>query len=156
MNLIYILIIEDSESKLQSIQRVVERTVPKAKISVAQSVRSAIDAIGTEQPTLIIADMSLPTYDIKARERGGSPRPFGGVDIFDYLDKEDFEIPILVVTSYPVITDGSQTLGLNDLAQKLAEDYPENFIDTVYFDSEFSVWENKIEAILTKYLREWK
>ncbi|BGE60095.1 response regulator [Pseudomonas aeruginosa] len=143
-----VLIVEDSESKLKSIQSVVERILPEVSLRKAFSVRSAIDALEDEIPDFIIADMSLPTYDIEVRERGGTPRPFGGIEVFETLERYEIQIPVLVVTSYPVLSEGSKSLGLTDLSKKLKNDFPDNFLDTVYFDSAFSDWERGIELNL--------
>lgn len=140
-----VLIVEDSESKLNSIQGVVERAIPDVELLKAYSVRSAIDILEESSPDFIIADMSLPTYDIEVRERGGSPRTFGGIEVFETLERYEMEIPVLVVTSYPVLSEGSKSLGLTELSKQLRQDFPDNFIDTVYFDSAFSDWERGIE-----------
>lgn len=143
-----VLIVEDSESKLNSIQTVVERAVPEAQLRKAYSVRSAIDALEQEAPDFIIADMSLPTYDIKIREPGGSPRAFGGIEVFETLERYGMVIPVLVVTSYPILSEGSRSLGLIELSKKLKQDFPETFLDTVYYDSAFSDWESRIQSNL--------
>ncbi|MFU6940166.1 response regulator [Pseudomonas aeruginosa] len=147
-----ILIVEDSESKLTSIQGVVERIIPDVRLRKAYSVRSAIDALEEHVPDFIIADMSLPTYDIESRERGGTPRPFGGIEVFETLERYEMEIPTLVVTSYPVLSEGSKSLGLTELSKQLKKDFPNNFLDTVYFDSAFSDWELRIESNLRSIL----
>lgn len=147
-----ILIVEDSESKLNSIQAVVERVMPNAYLRKAYSVRSAIDALEEESPDFIIADMSLPTYDIEVRERGGTPRSFGGIEVFETLERYEMVIPVLVVTSFPVLSEGSKSLGLVELSEQLRQDFPDNFLDTVYFDSAFSDWERSIESNLKSVL----
>ncbi|WP_024666436.1 response regulator [Pseudomonas syringae] len=147
-----ILIVEDSESKLTSIQGVVERVIPYVTLRKAYSVRSAIDALEEYVPDFIIADMSLPTYDIESRERGGTPRPFGGIEVFETLERYEMEIPTLVVTSYPVLSEGSKSLGLTELSRQLKKDFPNTFLDTVYFDSAFSDWELRIESNLKSIL----
>lgn len=148
-----ILIVEDSESKLSSIVGVVNRVLPTAMVRTAFSVSSGIENIQASVPDMLIVDMSLPTYDIDAREPGGSPRMFGGIEIFDILERDEIQVPILVVTSYPVLTDGGQTLGLAELTTRLKSDYPEVFLGTVYFDSSFSAWEREIESHLEKVAR---
>ncbi|WP_186204779.1 response regulator [Burkholderia gladioli] len=143
-----ILIVEDSEAKLSSIQALLEREIPDARIRTAFSVRSAIDDLVEFMPDVIIADMSLPTYDIEVRERGGTPRPFGGIEVFETLERHDLVIPVIVVTSYPLITDGHESLGLKELSRRLASDFPETFEGTVYFDSAYSDWETEITQLM--------
>lgn len=153
MNLLFtVLIIEDSESKLNSIQSVLERERPNVVIRKALSVRSAINAVLDNIPDLIIADMSLPTYDIESHERGGSPRPFGGIEVFETLERYEIQVPVLVVTSYPTIMEGNQSVGLVELSKRLQADFPECFIGTVYFDSTYSNWDREMVAFLNQVL----
>ncbi len=148
-----VLIIEDSESKLNSIQSVLERELPSVIINKSLSVRSAIDSVLSLMPDLIIADMSLPTFDIEARERGGTPRPFGGIEVFETLERNEIIVPVVVVTSYPAITEGKQSLGLTELSKRLEEDFPDCFLGTVYFDSAYSNWECEISAFIHQVLK---
>lgn len=148
MKLMTVLIVEDSEAKLSSIQALLEREFPLISIRTAASVRSAIDDLGAFRPDVIIADMSLPTYDIEERERGGTPRPFGGIEVFETLERDDVMVPVIVVTSYPLITDGYESLGLKELSKRLASDFPDTFEGTVYFDSAYSNWETEITRLM--------
>jgi len=103
---------------------------------------------------MIIADMSLPTYDIEDRERGGTPRPFGGIEVFEYLERYDLAIPVLVVTSYASLTDGKQSVGLKELSTRLNTEFPKCFRGTIYFDSAYSTWEREITASIYKIFKE--
>jgi DNA-binding NarL/FixJ family response regulator len=149
-----ILIVEDSDSKLDSIRVSLAKVFPAVIIRQAHSVKSAIDALNDELPDMIIADMSLPTYDIEDRERGGTPRPFGGIEVFEYLDRYDLSVPVLVVTSYESLTDGNQSLGLKELSVRLGTEFPKCFRGTVYFDSAYSTWEREITTFLQKILKD--
>lgn len=150
---ITILLVEDSEAKRNSIQAVIERDFPFVNIKGALSVRSAIDALEAFVPDVIIADMSLPTYDIEARERGGTPRPFGGVEVFETLERYDIVVPVLVVTSYPALIEGNQSIGLTELSRRLQTDFPQWFLGTVYFDPAYSNWEQEISGFLSQALK---
>ncbi|MDB5824996.1 MAG: hypothetical protein JWR21_3700 [Herminiimonas sp.] len=143
-----ILLIEDSDGKRQSIQSLVEKEYPSARLIHAHSVRSAIDTISDSPLDLIIADMSLPTYDIEVRERGGTPRPFGGIEIFEHMERLGLEVPILVVTSYPTIIDGNQSVSFASLSKQLKLDFQKSFLGMVYFDSAYTSWERDITSAL--------
>ena len=149
-----ILIVEDSDSKLNSVQAVIAKEFPSAQIRFALSVRSAIDALAEFTPDMIVADMSLPTFDIESRERGGTPRPFGGIEVFETLERFDISVPVLVLTSYPAIVEGNQAVGLTELSKRLQADFPPWFLGTVYFDPAYSNWEREVIFYLNKALRE--
>jgi CheY-like chemotaxis protein len=139
-----VLVVEDSDAKRDSIGGALTRAFPLAEVRYALSVRSAIDELMQRTPDAIVADMSLPTYDIEDREKGGTPRPFGGIEVFEHLARHEIAVPVLVVTSYEAITDGKQSLGLTELSAKLGAEFPDCFIGTVYFDSTYSTWEKEI------------
>lgn len=149
-----VLIVEDSESKLASIEAVLKRAFPKTIVRHALSVRSAIAEMIADVPDMIIADMSLPTFDIENRERGGTPRPSGGIEVFEHLARFDLTVPVLVVTSYEAITDGIQSLGLDELSKRLKHEFPDCFLGTVYFDSAYSTWEGEILDFLRLVLKD--
>ena len=150
-----ILLIEDDEEKRESVLAAINTHIQIPQIVVTRSVRRAIDTLSdvTANFELIVADMSLPTFDIEMRERGGSPRPFGGIEVFEYLDRNDSTLPVLVVTSYPILSDGKKSMSVSDLTQQLTRDFPRNFHGLVYFDTQFSDWERDIGAHLAKFNR---
>ena len=90
-----VLVIEDSDAKLASVVAALTAMLPRYPIETAKSVRSAVAALETNTFRLIVADMSLPTFDVESRERGGTPRPFGGIEVFDYLLKQDIKVFIV-------------------------------------------------------------
>jgi CheY-like chemotaxis protein len=143
-----ILIVEDSDAKLASIISALQRILPGHTIDYAKSVKSAIVKIRKHAHSLIIADMSLPTFDVKDRERGGTARPFGGIEIFDYLQQLRRSTPVIVVSSYPAIVDGGTTLTLNDLSLKLSVSYAEIFAGYVFFDSAYLSWETELKSFI--------
>ena len=143
-----VLIIEDSEAKLASVRAAVERELVSSTVVTAKSVKSALNRLRESSFRLIIADMSLPTFDVKSRERGGTARPFGGIEIFDYLKRRRMSCPVIVVSSYPAILDEGTSLTLSDLAKKLKTEYPENFVGSVFFDSAYLTWELELSKLL--------
>jgi len=66
-----VLVIEDSDAKLASVVAALTAMLPLYPIETAKSVRSAVAALETNTFRLIVADMSLPTFDVESRERGG-------------------------------------------------------------------------------------
>ncbi|UJB64355.1 hypothetical protein YS110_06140 [Acidovorax sp. YS12] len=148
-----ILVVEDSEAKLASIILAITTVFPREQIQCSRSVKSALKALKSAEFLMVIADMSLPTYDVKTGERGGTPRPFGGIEIFDYLQRKRKLTPVAVVSSYPAIVEGTTTLTLPALSAKLATDYPENFSGYVFFDSTYLTWENELLLIIEKVFK---
>jgi CheY-like chemotaxis protein len=145
---IAVLLIEDDELKRQGVLNAINQSYANASIVTSNSVRKAIDTLAESAFDLIVADMSLPTFDIDVRERGGTPRPFGGIEVFEYLERRELPTPVLVVTSYPVLTDGRRSVSFKDLQNELQRDFPSNFAGLVYFDSAYADWEHDIARFL--------
>jgi CheY-like chemotaxis protein len=146
-----ILVIEDSDTKLASVVAALKTMLPDYHCETAKSVRSAVASLESKRFWLIVADMSLPTFDVESRERGGTPRPFGGIEVFDYLMREGLSTPVIVVSSYQALVDGARSMPLDKLATDLARDYPENYHGYVYFDSAYSNWERELRAHVEKH-----
>ncbi len=148
-----ILVVEDSEAKLASVISALNRAVPNLDIEFCKSVKSALRKINESTFSLIIADMSLPTFDVKNRERGGTPRPFGGIELFDYMQMQDIATSIIVVSSYPALVDGGTSLTLSDLAEQLKNNYPKLFAGCVFFDSAYLTWEVEFQSLVKDALK---
>lgn len=149
-----VLIIEDSEAKLASIISALQRAWPNTHIELARSVKSALNQLKNESFSLVIADMSLPTFDVQSRERGGTARPFGGIEIFDFLLMRSVRTSIVVVSSYPALVDGNTSLTLSDLAARLKRTYPELFAGCVFFDSAYLTWEVEFQSLVKDILND--
>jgi CheY-like chemotaxis protein len=145
-----ILVVEDSEAKLASITAVIQTVLPITTVIDARSVRSAINKISSQIFRVIVADMSLPTYDVESRERGGTPRPFGGIEVFDYLERVSSTTPVIVVSSYETLIDGATSTSLSDLSIKLQTSYPKTYAGYVFFDSAYSTWEFEFKKHLLR------
>lgn len=143
-----ILIIEDSDAKLASVITALQRGVSDYDIEYAKSVKSALKLLRNFRYSLIVADMSLPTYDVKSRERGGTARPFGGIEIFDFMTMHSIDTPIVVVSSYPALVEGGKSLTLPDLAKQLKSTYPRLFVGCVFFDSAYLTWEVEFQSFV--------
>lgn len=147
-----ILIVEDSDAKLASVMSALRELADGAIIDSCKSVKSALRLIKAECYSLIVCDMSLPTYDVQIGERGGTARPFGGIEIFDYLLRKRSLTPVVVVSSYPAIVDGNTSLTLGDLALQLSKDYSKNFVGYVFFDSSYLTWKSELFGIARKVI----
>lgn len=149
-----ILIVEDSDAKLASVISALQRTLPDVEIESAKSVKSALNKLKGSSFSLVIADMSLPTYDVKSRERGGTARPFGGIEIFDFMTMHSISTSIVVVSSYPALVEGSTSLTLSDLAARLKNTYPRLFAGCVFFDSAYLTWEVEFQSLVKDALND--
>src|SRR5215208_7034818 len=95
-----VLLIEDEDPKLLSIQKFLGELDPQIVVFTARSVKSGMASLRETRPDLVLLDMSLPTFDISGQEPGGRPQGFGGIELIRYLDAHEIQIPIVVISAY--------------------------------------------------------
>ena len=122
-----ILLIEDDLYKRDQLEDFLHSSIDELVLDIAMSVNSAKKSLQKNSYDLLILDMSLPTFDIKAEESGGRPQNFGGADILRYLKRKKIDTKSIVVTQYEEFID-------NSLTDELTEKYQANFAGIVYFD----------------------
>lgn len=145
-----VLLVEDEAPKLANLKEFLKKGYPQLEVTTAKSVRSAVDALRAHDAdfAMVILDMSLPTFDIQNNESGGAPQGFGGLEVMRFMDRRGVNIPVIVVTAYTAFDEGSMTLGLNDLRQKLLAEYPCAFRALVYYNVVCNTWTSELrEAI---------
>ncbi len=145
-----VLLVEDEAPKLANLKDFLRRGYPEFEVATAKSVRSAVDALRVHDAdfAMVILDMSLPTFDIQNNESGGAPQGFGGLEVMRFMDRRGANIPVIVVTAYTAFDEGSLTLGLDDLRQKLLAEYPGAFRALVYYNVVYNTWTAELrEAI---------
>jgi CheY-like chemotaxis protein len=98
-----ILLVEDDEFKAADIAKVIVESLPDALVCRAMSVTSALRAITNDNFSLVILDMSLPTFDLSGQGGGGSPQSQGGVEVLRLAKRLGRQPPFIVVTQYPDI-----------------------------------------------------
>lgn len=145
-----LLLVEDEAPKLANLKDFLRKGYPKFEVATAKSVRSAVDALRAHDAdfAMVILDMSLPTFDIQNNESGGTPQGFGGLEVMRFMDRRGTNIPVIVVTAYTAFDEGSLTLGLDDLRNKLLAEYPGAFRALVYYNVVYNTWTAELrEAI---------
>jgi CheY-like chemotaxis protein len=98
-----ILLIEDDEFKASDIAKVLADTLPDATVQRAMSVTSALRAINGEKYSLVILDMSLPTFELTGPGGGGSPQGQGGLEVLRLARRLNNMSPFIILTQYPDI-----------------------------------------------------
>jgi len=143
-----ILIAEDETQKLVHIREAASRFFPCAKVLVAKSVRSAIDALDLERPEVMLLDMSLPTFDIGAGEPGGRPQGFGGIEVLRFADFLQVRVATFVITAYEGFEDGVRAVDLTSLDETLKKEHPHNYRGVVYYSGLGRTWADDLGVLI--------
>lgn len=145
-----VLLVEDEDPKLESLQRFLEEHNCAAVVVVARSVKSALAVLQSERPDLLLLDMSLPTFDISASEPGGRPQGFGGIEILRFLESTGSTIPTVIVSGYEAFAREGRNINLRALGAELAREYPGLLRGVVYFNQILGTWGAELADILTE------
>jgi DNA-binding response OmpR family regulator len=140
-----ILIIEDFKPKLEHIISYVKKIVESPFIDERYSFQSGLKSILEKDYDLILLDMSLPTYDIEATEKGGVKRPFAGREILRQMNKKSIIVPVIVITQFDYFGDDDSKMSLNELTEQLKSF--SNFKGTIVYNAKFD-WKNELKKII--------
>ncbi len=145
-----ILLIEDEHDKREKIRTQVELILgSRAIITERESLRGGLKAILTMSDLeLILLDMSMPSFDLTDQFNSEDPESFAGIEIMSQMKLRDINIPVLVVTQYKNFEKGSVTL--EDLIEKMANEFKPFFKGTIYYDSLLEGWKKQLADYLEK------
>jgi CheY-like chemotaxis protein len=148
-----VLVVEDEDPKRKKVQEALQELFPLAVMKVARSVTSAIHSLRTEKPTLILLDMSLPTFDVKPGEPGGRPQGFGGIEVLRYLDRFGLCVPVVVITAYEAFSREGEQIDLKGLEAQLSNAHPNSFCGIVLFNPLYDRWREELAERINGALR---
>ena len=152
--MINVLIIEDDADKAANIVDVIKATIPNAVLDVCQSYNSGLTKLLEESaPSLLILDMSMHTFDVSKREKGGRSRIYAGQDILEELCRYDVVVPVIVVTQYDKFSEGTDIITLNELAEKLRKSFPALFRRAIYYHAKYSNWRSELATEVKNILQ---
>lgn len=129
----FVLVADDEGPKLESIVDAVRKVFPGAELDTARSVRAALDILRQRTASLLVLDMSLPTFDVAPGEQGGRPQNYGGIELLRYMDFYGVECPVVIVTQYEAFPDKDGHVDLSALAARLTAEHPRTFIDIIHY-----------------------
>ena len=142
-----LLLVEDEAQKLDELNRLC-LSFPRARTVSVRSVRSALDYFREGGLVdLMILDMSLPTFDIDETESGGTPRPFGGIDVMRNLSRLDLQVATVVFTGYQSFEDDSGVITIDILEDKMREEFGAFLIEVVQYTPFSDDWMNRLKNI---------
>lgn len=146
------LIIEDDTNKIRGISSFLIEHYPNSSIDVKKAYQSGLKAIYTQSYDMVFLDMQLPTFDIQSGEDGYKFRKLAGMDILNELKRKKRQAKIIIVTQFETFGEGDSYIELSGLKFLLKQQFPENYIDTVYYNPSQSNWKSELINIFQKNL----
>ncbi len=143
-----ILIIEDNEHKRNKVKSFIESLAVNVTLHEAASYNSGVKSISENNINLIILDMSLPTHDKSPTETGGRFRVYGGKDIIKKMTRKKIGTPFVILTQYSSFGEGDNKKNIDDLSQELRNQYEEQYIDTIHYETSSSEWKERLLKVI--------
>jgi CheY-like chemotaxis protein len=145
-----ILVADDEGPKLDSVVNVVGSVFPEASVKTAMSVRAALALLRHGDVSLMVLDMSLPTFDVAQGEQGGRPQNYGGIELLRYMDFYGVVCPVVIVTQYDAFPDKGGHVDLVAIARRLRGEHPATFRDLIHYGGATDeVWRQRLVAVLS-------
>lgn len=143
-----VLIAEDDHNKVKQLEEFLRSQMGESDIVTRSSYQSSLKETVFGGCDLILLDMSMPTYDVSATERGGRTRPFAGREILDEIRRRRLAVHVIVVTQFDRFGEGPGTINLEELRQQLTDEFPGNYVATIYYDPAQSNWRDELQATI--------
>ncbi len=146
-----VLIIEDSDYKIQSIQGLLKGLALDENIRVAKAFQSGKRALKEFRPDLVLLDMTLPTSESPDGRLEGRMRIFGGRELLAEMEFLDITSKVIIVTQFDHFGEPPYAVDLMTLLDQLKFKYPNFFLGGVYYSNIDSKWQSELSSILANY-----
>lgn len=138
------LVADDEQHKVDKLCEFLAREFSMATVEVSRSVKSTMRALAGSEFSVVLLDMSLPTFDVGPGEGGGRPQGFGGVEVLRFLAHRKIVVPVIIVTQYEAFPNDNTVVDLAQLIRRLQEQHPERPIEGVYFAPLSQSWHSPL------------
>lgn len=146
-----VLLVEDEAPKRRHIETLLGEYIPGVRILIARSVNAALNVLESESVDLVILDMSLPTFDVGERERGGRPQGFGGTEVLRYMAMAEIACTTVIITGYEgFVREGGSTVDLAQLRSELMTEFPGALRAVLHYNSTFDEWKTVLRETLSQ------
>lgn len=144
-----VLIIDDSDYKIESLEELLRPLPYVGKIRVARSFHGGLHAILSDKPDIILMDMSIPTSERDDGSPDGRDRMFGGRELMAEMQFHHVTAHVIVVTQFDQFGAPDQAITLEALLDELHNRFPSLFLGGVYYNIVDSGWKLKLVRLLS-------
>ncbi|MFM0168851.1 response regulator [Paraburkholderia sediminicola] len=141
-----VLLVEDDEYKRRQIISFLNDEGWCTDIAIANSVVGGINKIDETSFDLVILDMALPNYD------GGSDaaQGLGGIAVFRYLQQLSPATPVLVLTQFEALREGSALVDIKTLDERLRAEFGDQFAALAQYKVASDEWRKQVREVANK------
>ena len=142
------LLIEDNSHKRSKITEFIHSLCLPISLDDARSFSSGCKKFESRNYEIILADISLPTYDKADIESGGKFRPFAGREIARKISRLNLSCTIIFITQYKAFSDRGMSYSFDDLKEILKTECAGRFGGMVYYDPSQYGWKEQLKIAL--------
>lgn len=142
------LIIEDDELKSERLQGFLGQHLPSHEIELAKSYKSGLRALVASMRSLVILDMTLPSFDIAPGSDGGRPLNLGGRELLRQMKRRSLTYPTIVVTGFDAFGSEPQDVTLAQLDGELEAEFGSFYVGSVYFNATSDDWRDRLRMLI--------
>lgn len=138
-----ILLVEDDGYKQDRLEGLIRSCDPSPCITVAVSVRDAVQALERELFDHIFLDIALPSHTERKGGGGSLPMPSGGVEVLLELSYQDRSEPVTIITQYNEIEFDRCVYPVACAKQILSRELNVNIEEVVQYRRDERDWEER-------------
>lgn len=139
-----LLLVEDDDNKRQQVLELLQTSFPKLEIEVAASLISALRALKTTKPEIVLLDMTLPNYDVAEGAGAGGLHAFGGEEFLRQAQRFGLSPIVIVITQFETFGDPPNDKGLVQLNSELQATFPNLYKGAVYYHASIYDWTTEL------------
>lgn len=145
-----VLIIEDTDYKVDALSTAVTVALPKARIECARAFHTGIEKIREFKPHIVLLDMTLPTFESKTGELDGRTRLYGGREILAEIDFTGLKPKVIIVTQFDRFGEPPNSIEFPALLKQLSKAFPDLISGGVYYSNVTNRWRRDLNSLLTE------
>lgn len=149
-----LLLVEDNPHKRSSIVEYIDSLRLAINVSEVCSFNSASRALMKAEYSLVLLDMTLPTYDKTDTSPSGNFRPFGGAELARRIIRKHPNTPIIFITQYKSFSDNIRSYSFDNLKEELLNECGSQMRGMIYFDNAKSAWKEELGMLLHELVYE--
>ncbi|MGC0897525.1 hypothetical protein [Pantoea agglomerans] len=146
-----ILIADDSHDKQEMIHSFISKKYPTSEFIRTYSFNSTREQILTSSFSLILLDMTMPSFDPNDKNTGfgeSRNRPLAGKEIISSMAYREINTPVIIVTQFEVFGRHNQLTSIDDVFEEINGLYPNIVKGTVLFDFQSESWKTKLDKLI--------
>jgi CheY-like chemotaxis protein len=151
-----VLVVDDDLNKIRQLTAFIKSEFPRACVDERKSYQSGLKAALLDNPDVIVLDMTMPTFDVGGKEKGGRERRYAGVQILRQLRRKEIRTAVVIVTQFERFGEGDDLITLDELREQLVQEFEHNYICTICYQAADSQWKDKLREVLGRLSQDRK